>query len=118
MRQWHCGRALSPACARNRACPISVSIAGRSRINPTSVGELERGKPLAQCFWLPPPHPPPQAGEGGQAPCRTSPADARDVGAAGDELVLEALEPAVEVIDAVDHGLALGGERRDDERPR
>src|SRR5215471_18667346 len=46
------------------------------------------------------------------------PADTRDVGAAGDELVLEALEPAIEMVDAVDHGLALGGERRDHERHR
>src|SRR5215471_14438170 len=45
-------------------------------------------------------------------------ADALDFGAAAAELVLEALEATVEVIDAVDHGLALGRERRDDERHR
>ena len=37
-----------------------------------------------------------------------SPRDPLDGGAAGGELVLEALEATVEVIDAVDHGLALG----------
>src|ERR1700739_1617351 len=47
-----------------------------------------------------------------------SPADALDLGAAAAELVLEALEAAVEVIDAVDHGLALGRERGDDEGDR
>ena len=47
-----------------------------------------------------------------------TPADALDRGAAGGELVLQPLEAAVEVIDAVDHGLALGGERGDDERHR
>jgi precorrin-6B C5,15-methyltransferase / cobalt-precorrin-6B C5,C15-methyltransferase len=31
-------RAPSPACTRNRACPISASIDGRSRIDPTSDG--------------------------------------------------------------------------------
>src|ERR1700739_1627651 len=46
------------------------------------------------------------------------PADALDLGAAAAELVLEALEAAVEVIDAVDHGLAFGRERGDDERDR
>ena|SRR6516165_8132325 len=41
--------------------------------------------------------------------CRAlSPRDPLDGGAAGGELVLEALEATVEVIDAVDHGLALG----------
>ena len=38
--------------------------------------------------------------------------NALDRGAAAGELVLEPLEAAVEVIDAVDHGLALGRERR------
>src|SRR5437763_5163894 len=46
------------------------------------------------------------------------PADALDRGAAGRELVLQPLEAAVEVVDAVDHGLALGRERGDDERDR
>src|SRR4030088_1923098 len=46
-----------------------------------------------------------------RATVHASPADAGDVGAAGDELVLEALEAAVEMIDAVDHGLAFGGGR-------
>src|SRR5258708_27322609 len=59
--------APSPPLIRNRACPISALIDGRSRINPTSAGEPERGKPLAPCLWLPPPRPPPQAG-GGSAP--------------------------------------------------
>src|SRR4051794_32035634 len=48
----------------------------------------------------------------------SSPADPLDLGAAAAELVLEALKTAVEVIDAIDHGLALGGERGDDERHR
>ena len=38
-----------------------------------------------------------------------------DRGAAARELVLQPLKAAVEVIDAVDDGLALGGERRDDQ---
>ena len=42
-------------------------------------------------------------------PC---PADALDVRAAAGQLFLQPLEAAVEVIDAVDHGLALGRERR------
>src|ERR1700674_5798707 len=50
--------------------------------------------------------------------CAASTADALDLGAAADELVLEALEAAVEMIDPVDHGLALGGERRDAQRER
>jgi hypothetical protein len=41
-----------------------------------------------------------------------------DGGAAAGELVLEPLEAAVEVIDAVDDGLAFGGERSDHERHR
>src|SRR5215831_4509922 len=45
-------------------------------------------------------------------------ADALDGGAAGRELVLEPLEAAVEMIDAVDDGLALGRKRRNDERDR
>src|SRR5262245_25644150 len=45
-------------------------------------------------------------------------ADALDGGAAGGELVLQPLEPAVEVIDAIDHGLTLGRERGDDEGDR
>src|SRR5499426_2183559 len=45
-------------------------------------------------------------------------ADALDGGAAGGELVLQPLEAAVEVIDAIDHGLALGRERGDDEGDR
>src|SRR6185312_5800963 len=54
--------APSPPLIRNRACPISALSAGRSRIDPTSAGEPERGKPHARPFvWLPPPHPPPQA---------------------------------------------------------
>jgi len=40
-------------------------------------------------------------------------ADALDRGAAGRQLFLEPLEPAVEMIDAVDHGLAFGGETGD-----
>jgi hypothetical protein len=48
-------------------------------------------------------------------PLRTPPssADALDLAAAAGELVLQPLEAAVEMIDAVDHGLALGGERAD-----
>src|ERR1700729_135741 len=38
-----------------------------------------------------------------------------DLGAAAAELFLEALKAAIEMIDAVDQGLALGGERGDDE---
>jgi hypothetical protein len=45
-------------------------------------------------------------------------ADALDSGAAGRELVLEPLEAAVEMVDAVDHGLALGGKRSDHQRHR
>src|SRR5499433_4022297 len=45
-------------------------------------------------------------------------ADALDRGAAGRELILQPLEAAVEVIDAVDDGLALGRQRGDDERDR
>src|SRR3981189_1803795 len=45
-------------------------------------------------------------------------ADALDGGAAGGELVLQPLEAAVEVIDAIDHGLAFSRERGDDERDR
>src|SRR5215510_6355092 len=45
-------------------------------------------------------------------------AEALDGGAAGRELVLEPLEAAVEVIDAIDHGLALGRERGDHEGDR
>src|SRR5262245_6715768 len=45
-------------------------------------------------------------------------AEALDGGAAGRELVLQPLEAAVEVIDAIDHGLALGRERGDDEGDR
>src|SRR6516225_5736005 len=48
----------------------------------------------------------------------TLPAEALDRGAAGGELVLQPLEAAVEVIDAVDDGLALGRERGDHERDR
>src|SRR5581483_3326331 len=48
----------------------------------------------------------------------SSAADALDRGAAGAELVLEALEAAVEMIDAVHHRLAFGGERGDDQRHR
>src|SRR5262245_27672807 len=47
-----------------------------------------------------------------------SAADAGDVGAAGDQLVLEALKAAVEVIDAVDHGLTFRREAGDDQRHR
>ncbi len=47
-----------------------------------------------------------------------SAADALDRGAAGGELVLQPLEAAVEVIDAVDHGLAFRRERGDHERDR
>ena len=45
-------------------------------------------------------------------------ADAFDRRAAAGELVLEPLEAAVEMIDAVDHGLALGRERGDHQRHR
>src|SRR5262249_23042953 len=41
---------LSPVCLRNRACPISASLISRSRINPTSAGELEEGE--AACSVL------------------------------------------------------------------
>src|SRR4051794_3089534 len=46
------------------------------------------------------------------------PADPFDRGAAGGELVFEPLEAAVEMIDAVHHGLAFGSKRGDDERHR
>src|SRR4051794_15390782 len=49
---------------------------------------------------------------------QSSPADALDLGAAGRELVLEPLEAAVEVIDAIDHGVAVGRERGDHQRYR
>src|SRR5215471_12833946 len=49
---------------------------------------------------------------------RASPADALDLGAAGGELVLQPLEAAVEVIDAVDHGVAVGRQRGDHQRHR
>src|SRR5262250_3422142 len=45
-------------------------------------------------------------------------ADALDLGAAGGELVLEPLEAAVEMIDAVDHGVAVGRERGNHQRNR
>src|SRR5690348_11007216 len=45
-------------------------------------------------------------------------ADAGDVGAAAGELVFQPLEAAVEVVDAVDHGLALGRKAGDDQRDR
>src|ERR1700685_1564815 len=61
-------RALSPACIRNRACPISASFIGRSRMNPTSAGERERGRRLRRHLrTCPLPGPPPQAGEGKEA---------------------------------------------------
>ena len=42
-----------------------------------------------------------------------------DMGAAVAELLLDALEAAVEVIDAADHRFALGGEAGDDQaRPK
>src|SRR5207247_8358662 len=49
--------------------------------------------------------------------CRL-PAEALDGGAACRELVLQPLESAVEVIDAVDEGLAFGRKCRNDERDR
>src|SRR3984893_14564579 len=45
-------------------------------------------------------------------------ADALDGGAAGRQFVLEPLEAAVEMVDAIDHGLALGGKPRDHPRQR
>src|ERR1700736_1865817 len=45
-------------------------------------------------------------------------ADALDDSAAGRKFVLEPLEAAVEMVDAVDHGLAFGGETRDHQRHR
>src|SRR5579863_8253791 len=44
--------------------------------------------------------------------------DPLDGGAAAAELFLDALETAIEMIDAVDDGLALGGERGDHQRHR
>ena len=41
-----------------------------------------------------------------------------DMGAALAELLLDALEAAVEVIDPADHGFALGGKPGDDQRHR
>src|SRR6185312_2093879 len=41
-----------------------------------------------------------------------------DMGAAVPELLLDALEASVEVIDAADHGFALGGKPGDDQRDR
>ena len=50
---------------RNRACPISASLVGRSRRTPTSAGEPEEGgSRLLSACGFPLPHPPPQAGEG------------------------------------------------------
>src|ERR1700692_542633 len=49
---------------------------------------------------------------------RRSIADPLDRGAAGRQLFLEPLEAAVEMVDAVDHGLAFGGQPRDHERHR
>src|SRR3982074_1558581 len=48
----------------------------------------------------------------------TSIADALDGSAARRQLFLEPFKPAVEMIDAVDHGLAFGGEARDHQRHR
>src|SRR3954454_15403862 len=45
-------------------------------------------------------------------------ADALDRGAAGRQLFLEPLEAAVQVIDAVDHGLAFSGQSRNHQRYR
>src|SRR5438874_4349122 len=56
-----------------------------------------------------------------RAGCRAGPvstAESLDFGAAAGELVLEPLETTVEVINAIDHGLPLGGKRRDHERDR
>src|SRR6185312_13062548 len=44
--------------------------------------------------------------------------DALDGGAAAGKLLLQPFEAAVEMIDAVDHRLAFGGEPGDDERDR
>src|SRR5882757_7943012 len=49
---------------------------------------------------------------------QSSSADALDLGTAGGELVLEPLEAAVEVIDAIDHGVAVGRERGNHQRHR
>src|SRR6476646_12050397 len=45
-------------------------------------------------------------------------ADAFNGGAAGGELVFEPLEAAIEMIDPVDHGLALGRQGSDNQRHR
>src|SRR5690606_5508131 len=44
--------------------------------------------------------------------------DAFDLGAAAAELVFQAFEAAIEMIDAVDHRLALGGQAGNDQRHR
>src|SRR5690349_6353188 len=49
---------------------------------------------------------------------RASVADALDRRAAGREFVLEPFETAVQMIDTVDHGFALGGKPRDNKRYR
>src|SRR5262249_6042183 len=49
---------------------------------------------------------------------KTLVADALDRSAAGRQLFLQPLEAAVEMIDAVDHGLAFGGKPGDDQRYR
>src|ERR1019366_780035 len=49
---------------------------------------------------------------------KSSIADALDGSAARRELFLEPLESAVEMIDAIDHGLAFGGKPRDHQRHR
>ena len=54
-------------------------------------------------------------GEAERPSMRTSAGEPLDVGAAAGELFLEPLEAAIEMIDAVDHGLAVGHEARYDE---
>src|SRR5579862_2533034 len=44
--------------------------------------------------------------------------DAADLGSAGAELLLKPLEPAIEVVDAIDHRLALRGQARDHQAHR
>src|SRR5207237_9157736 len=74
----------SPACIRNRACPISALLVLRSRINPTSDGGTRakragRGQVgRRRSKRLPPPLPPPQAGEGEESACCARASSDRD----------------------------------------
>src|SRR5262249_54551599 len=53
---------------RNRACPISAQVVGRSRIKSDFGWRVGSGRRWLMRVWLPPPRPPPQAGGGARAP--------------------------------------------------